>query len=41
MTIDELKAALDAIPDNGPINKARRREIQKEIFQLIRNSEQK
>ena len=35
MTIDELKAALDRIPKNGAINKARRVEIQKKIFELM------
>lgn len=35
MTLDELKAALDAIPDKGVINKARRHAIQKQIFKLL------
>lgn len=33
--IDELKAALDNIPKQGAINKARRRQIQKMIFELL------
>ena len=36
MTIDELKAALDRIPKIGALNKARRLQIQKQIFELIR-----
>lgn len=36
MTIEELKAALDAIPEKGVINKARRLAIQKQIFELLR-----
>ena len=35
-TIEELKAALDRIPNKGAINKARRLQIQKRIFELIR-----
>ena len=35
MTIDELKAALDRIPNKGAINKARRLQIQKQIFELM------
>lgn len=35
MTIDELKAALDRIPKTGAINKARRLQIQKQIFELM------
>lgn len=35
MTIEELKAALDNIPKNGAINKARRLQIQKQIFELM------
>ena len=31
MTIDELKQALDAIPEKGAINKARRDQIRKQI----------
>ena len=37
MTIEELKAALDAIPNKGAINKARRIAIQKRIFELMRS----
>lgn len=36
MTIEELKTALDAIPNKGLINKARRLAIQKQIFELLR-----
>lgn len=36
MTIDELKQALDNIPKTGAINKARRLEIQKLMFELMR-----
>lgn len=35
MTIEELKAALDRIPNKGVINKARRLQIQKQIFELM------
>lgn len=35
MTIEELKAALDRIPKNGAINRARRLQIQKQIFELM------
>ena len=35
MTIEELKAALDNIPNTGAINKARRLIIQKKIFELL------
>ena len=35
MTIEELKAALDRIPNKGAINKARRLQIQKQIFALM------
>lgn len=38
MTIDELKAALDSIPKKGAINKARRLQIQKQIFELLKES---
>ena len=38
MTIDELKAALDRIPKTGAINKARRLQIQKRIFELMKES---
>ena len=38
MTIDELKAALDNIPKKGAINKARRLQIQKMIFELLKES---
>lgn len=39
MTLDELKAALDSIPNKGAINKARRLQIQKMIFELMRKEE--
>ena len=35
LTIEELKAALDRIPKAGAINKARRLQIQKQIFELM------
>ena len=35
MTLEELKEALDRIPNKGAINKTRRLQIQKMIFQLI------
>lgn len=35
MNLDELKAALDRIPDHGAINKARRRAIIVLINQII------
>ena len=35
MTIDELKQALDRIPDKGAINKARRRAIIVQINQAM------
>ena len=35
MTIEDLKAALDNIPNKGAINKARRLQIQKQIFELM------
>ena len=38
MTLDELKAALDSIPKKGAINKARRLQIQKQIFELLTES---
>lgn len=38
MTIEELKAALDQIPNKGAINKARRLLIQKQIFELMKES---
>ena len=38
MSIDELKAALDSIPKKGVINKARRLQIQKMIFELLKKS---
>jgi hypothetical protein len=38
VTIDELKAALDNIPKKGAINKARRLQIQKMIFELLKES---
>ena len=38
MTIEELKEALDAIPKSGAINKARRLQIQKMIFVLLKET---
>lgn len=38
MSIDELKAVLDSIPKKGAINKARRLQIQKMIFELLKKS---
>lgn len=38
MTIDELKAALDRIPKTGAINKARRLQIQRRIFELLKET---
>lgn len=38
MTIEDLKAALDNIPNDGAINKARRLHIQKQIFELTRKN---
>ena len=35
MTIEELKLALDRIPDKGAINKARRRAIIAMIYKLM------
>lgn len=40
MTIEELKAALDRIPKSGAINKARRLQIQKQIFELMRKDDE-
>lgn len=37
--IEELKQALDNIPNKGAINKAKRLQIQKMIFELMRTSE--
>lgn len=39
MTIDELKEVLDNIPKTGAINKARRLQIQKQIFELMHKDE--
>ena len=39
MTIEELKAALDRIQNKGAINKARRLQIQKMIFELMQKGE--
>lgn len=39
MNIEELKEALDRIPNKGAINKARRLQIQRMIFELIREGE--
>ena len=33
--VDELKEALDRIPNKGAINKARRAQIMRMIFELI------
>jgi hypothetical protein len=41
MTIEELKQILNRIPTTGAINKARRIQIQKQIFELIRKGERK
>lgn len=41
MTIEELKRILTTIPTTGAINKARRIQIQKQIFELIRKGERK
>mgnify|MGYP003321612198 CR=1 FL=1 len=38
MTIDELKAALERIPKTGAINKARRLQIQRRIFELLKET---
>lgn len=38
MTIDELKQALDRIPKTGAINKARRLQIQRRIFELLKET---
>ena len=35
MTIEELQQALALIPNKGAINKARRLQIQRQIFALI------
>ena len=39
MTIEELKADLDRIPKTGAINRARRIQIQKRIFELMQKGE--
>ena len=39
MTIEELKAALDQIPKTGAINRMRRLQIQKQIFELMHKGE--
>ena len=41
MTLEELKQALDNIPLKGAINKARRLQIQKLIFELLKQEEEK
>lgn len=38
MTIEELKAELDKIPKAGAINKARRVQIQRMIFEKLKES---
>lgn len=40
MTIEELKAALDRIPKTGAINRARRLQIQKQIFELMHKDDE-
>ena len=40
MTIEELKAALDKIPNRGAINKARRSAILAQIYALMEQQEQ-
>ena len=40
MTIEELKQALDSITSNSAIAKARRRQIQKLIFELMQSGAQ-
>ena len=40
MTIEELREALDRIPNKGAINKARRLQIQKQIFLLMNEGAQ-
>ena len=37
MTLEELKQALDRIPNKGAINKAQRLQIQKQIFRLLQS----
>ena len=39
MNLEELKAALDRIPNKGAINKARRLQIQRMIFELMHKGE--
>ena len=40
MELDELRDALDRIPeDDDPINKAKRREIMKQIMKLLAGDE--
>ena len=36
MTLEELKEALDNIPKTGMLNKARRLQIQRLIYELVR-----
>lgn len=38
MTLDELKEVLDRIPKTGAINKMRRLQIQKMIFELLKET---
>ena len=40
MTIEELREALNRIPNKGAINKARRLQIQKQIFLLMNEGAQ-
>lgn len=35
MTLEELQTALELIPEDGAINKARRREIIKKIMEIL------
>ena len=40
MTVDKLKQKLDAIPDKGAINKARRDQIRKQIMEQQKKEEE-
>ena len=40
MDIEELKAALDNIPNDTELDKARRREIQKQIFEWMKKEKE-
>lgn len=39
MTLEELKEALDNIPKTGQMNKARRLQIMRLIYELVRNAQ--